>query len=888
MLFPRLPAWTFLLACLPVFALTRVPNTTLNLPAAPPPSAFATEAAFGALTFTNPVAVATPPGETNRLFVVEQRGYVAVITNLAAPNRTTFLNISGQVAGGVPNDERGLLGLAFHPGYATNGFFYVYYSRPSFTTTNPNGTINSGLHQMVSRFTVSPGNPNAANPVSEVILLAMFDRLNNHNGGCLHFGPDGYLYISTGDEGGANDPNDNSQTIISNLWAGILRLDVDARPENLLPTPNHSHRFPGWNGVINFRVPADNPFVGATTYNGLPVATNLVRTEFWATGLRNPWRFSFDPLTGLLYCADVGQNAWEEVNILQSGGNYGWAYREGFANGPKAASAPPGFVGNPPILVYGRGSATNQGFSVTGGVVYRGTRFPSLAGKYIFADYVSGHVWAATPNGTNVAPFQWLTTDTSIAGFGYDPRNGDVLLCDQDQDTIKRLVTQTNGGTAPLLLSGTGAFADLATLTPQPGVVPYEVNLPFWSDNADKTRWFSVPDTNLALGFAPEGNWLTPTGTVWLKHFEIVTNTLTSERRRLETRFLVRYTNGIYGLTYRWTTPPTNAVLVPEEGAFEPVIVNDAGLLRTQVWHYPGRGECLSCHTPASGGVLGFNTLQLNRDAEFGGGPTNQLKRLADAGYFTNPPPNFSALRAFAHFTNETASLEWRVRSYLDVNCASCHQPGGISASWDARAQTPTPLASLINGLPASPGTNPAARLILPGDTNLSVIHQRVNTRGSGAMPPIASALVDTNAVQLLARWITGDLTNYQSYAAWQVARFGSTNAPNSGELDDFDNDRARNYLEYLTGTDPLVPGDGWRLDITRTNGAALVNWLQPANRAVIVEHNTNPAVSAAWTPVDAAWNRPFYPADSRVQQFTAPAQPPLAPLFYRARVSEP
>jgi uncharacterized repeat protein (TIGR03806 family) len=867
-------------------ALERVPNGTLNLPSTPPQSGYATTPAFSGVVFTNPCVVVAPPGETNRLFVVEQRGFVAVITNLAAPNRTTFLNISGQVLGGVPNDERGLLGLAFHPGYATNGFFYVFYSGTT-TSTNPSGTLNSGMHQIVSRYSVSAGNSNAANAASELRLLAMFDRANNHNGGCLQFGPDGYLYIATGDEGGSNDQYNNSQTITNDLWAGMLRIDVDNRPGNLLPPPHHSHRFAGWNGAVNFRVPADNPFVGATEFNGWVLNTNLVRTEFWATGLRNPWRFSFDPLTGALYCGDVGQGQSEEISVLERGGNYGWAYREGFLDGFKVASTPPGFVGRQPIIGYLRGSATNQGFAVTGGVVYRGNRFAGLTGKYLFADYVSGHIWAATPNGTNQVGFQWLTTDAGIAAFGYDPRNGDVLLCDQGEDAIKRLVATTNVN-GPATLAATGAFADVGTLTPAAGVVPYDVNVPFWSDNATKQRWLSVPATNQAITFSAEGNWLFPTGTVWVKHFELVTNTVTQATRRLETRLLVRYTNGVYGLTYRWTTPPTNALLVAEEGLQEAIVVNDNSVLRTQTWIYPGRGECLSCHTPASGGVLGFNTLQLNRTVLDGGTPTNQLATLSGAGYFTAPISNVNSFRALAHPTNEAASLEWRARSYLAVNCASCHQPEGTTASWDGRSQTPTRLANIVNGLPANNGGNPAARIVAPGATNLSLIHNRIRTRGVGAMPPVGSTLVDTGAVALLTRWITADLTNYQSYADWQLARFGSTNAPSTGEQEDFDFDGARNLLEYLTATDPLSPASKWGLDIARPGQVANVSWTQPANRAVVLEQTATVGAPGSWQPVPAAWNEPTYGASNAVRQFTAPPQAPFVPQFYRARVIEP
>ena len=189
-----LPAWSQ-----PFGLSNRVGTTSLRMPVSPPVSGYATTNAFGNLTFTDPVAMATPPGEVNRLFVVEQRGRFAVITNLAAPTRTVFLDVTARVQGGVAPDERGLLGLAFHPGYATNGYFFVYYTRS--TTT----TAGTGDHQQLSRFQVSAANPNAADAGSEFSLLTMRDEAANHNGGDLHFGPDGFLYVSLGDEGNQNE-----------------------------------------------------------------------------------------------------------------------------------------------------------------------------------------------------------------------------------------------------------------------------------------------------------------------------------------------------------------------------------------------------------------------------------------------------------------------------------------------------------------------------------------------------------------------------------------------------------------------------------------------------------------------------------------------------------
>lgn len=376
---------------------------------------YSTPNAFGTLPFTNALVITSPPGETNRIFIAEQAGVIVVITNLAAPTRTVFMNISGPVAAG---GERGLLGLAFHPGYSTNRQFFAFF------------TTDAGTDRL-SRFETSPSNPNQGMAGSEVILINQPDQANNHNGGDLHFGPDGYLYVALGDEGGSNDQYNNSQIITQDFFAGILRIDVDKRAGNLPPS-NHSA------SSTNYWVPADNPFVGATSFNGATIFPASVRTEFWAVGLRNPWRFSFDPANGWIYCGDVGQGAREEINIIRKGGNYGWAFREGSLAGPK--TPPTGFTSEPPIYDYARGTGEFQGTSVTGGLVYRGTRIPQLEGHYIFADHVSGNVWHFHYDGTNRTAVTRILDDPNISTFGRDPSNGDILYGDLGDSQVKRIV----------------------------------------------------------------------------------------------------------------------------------------------------------------------------------------------------------------------------------------------------------------------------------------------------------------------------------------------------------------------------------------------------------------------------------------------------------------
>lgn len=872
-----------------LWAWERKANTTLAMPLVPGRFGYTHEEAFPGLTFTNAVALASPPGETNRLFVVEKQGRIVVITNLAAPTRTVFLDISARVSTSLSvSDERGLLGLAFHPGYATNRLFFVFYTGPA-TTPVPGGT--NALHNILARFQTRADDPSRADPASEVRLIVQYDQANNHNGGDLHFGPDGYLYVSLGDEGGAHDQYQNSQRIDKDFFAGILRIDVDRRPGSLPPNPHPA-------ATTNYAVPPDNPFVGATQFNGRPVDPARVRTEFWAVGLRNPWRMAFDPVTGWLFCADVGQNAREEVNRIERGGNYGWSYWEGNFQRTNTALIPAGFQHARPLLDYGR----SLGYSVTGGVVYRGHRFTDLHGAYLYGDYGSGRIWALKTDGTNVLENRFLFSNPlggpfnagGISAFGTDPRNGDVLYVDLRFGTnavIRRIVYSTNfvGAPLPADLAGTGAFADLVTLQAAEGILPYELNLPFWSDGARKRRWFSIPDPTQTMEFHPTDPWRFPAGTVWVKHFDLeLTNGVPESARRLETRLLVYDGRAGYGVTYRWGDSLTNAWLVPEEGLDESFVVfsTDGSVLRTQVWHYPSRVECLQCHTLAAGFALGFNTPQLNRVHDLGHGPTNQILDLARAGYFRNPPSNTAGWRVLARPDDPTASLESRVRSWLAVNCAQCHLPGGVQmAQWDARLSRPTALTGLINGrLVQGPED---ARLIVPGDPERSELLRRIAVRGPGQMPPIATTVVDVEAVALIERWIRDELGSWQSFEDWQRSQFPDPADPAAAPQADPDRDGDPNYVEYLAGSAPWDSRSRWVfwLHSEGPGTLRLVVW-QPANRAVTVEATADLTPPVQWSPVTTPVDWVSFPAQARWLELSLPSAEKAA--YYRLALQEP
>lgn len=335
-----------------------------------------------------PLVLTHANDESNRIFVATQRGVIHVFPNTPDARRTkVFLDLSHEVAFSKQRNEEGMLGLAFHPDYEATGEFFVYYT----SRQTPHLSI-------VSRFHVSNDDPDRADVTSEQQILRIQQPYWNHNGGSIAFGPDGYLYIGLGDGGGANDPHGNGQSL-STLLGSILRIDVD-------------HKSPG----KNYAIPPDNPFVNAAIG---------ARGEIWARGLRNVWRLAFDRETGLLWAADVGQDRWEEVNIIRRGGNYGWNLREGaHAFGGAISSSSADLID--PIWEYDH----EAGKSITGGYVYRGKRHPELFGAYLYADYVTGRLWALRfdeRQGKVVSNTALGSTPLPIASFGEDAQ-GEVYM----------------------------------------------------------------------------------------------------------------------------------------------------------------------------------------------------------------------------------------------------------------------------------------------------------------------------------------------------------------------------------------------------------------------------------------------------------------------------
>ena len=348
---PIMHSWIRLSAVAAVAALT-----TVVAVAAPP--AYSLRREWAACTLERPITLVTAPDGTHRQFLVQQTGTILILpADRSQAAATTFLDVTGRMA--VENNfEEGLVGFAFHPKFKENGRFFTVYAQQ-------NPKVNR-----LSEWRVDPNDPNRADPASEKILLEIPRPFWNHNSGSLLFGPDGYLYLSVGDGGKRDDVARLSQNLFA-MNGKILRLDIDTRT-----------------GRRPYGIPADNPYVD--TEGALP--------EIWCSGLRNPWGMAFDSATGALWCADVGQDQFEEINVITKGGNYGWSFFEGthpFSQGNRTPPKSRTFI--QPVHEYGR----DQGLSITGGFVYHGKNLPQLQGAYLYGDWGSGRIWALHTEGSD-------------------------------------------------------------------------------------------------------------------------------------------------------------------------------------------------------------------------------------------------------------------------------------------------------------------------------------------------------------------------------------------------------------------------------------------------------------------------------------------------------
>ena len=666
--------------------------------------------------FTQPIAMLQEPGNSARWYVVQKTGSVRVFDN--TPNVSTtreFVDISTRLnsAPGSSNDERGLLGMAFHPNYPTDPRVYLFY-------TGTHTTL--GLVDRVSQFTLAT-NGTSLDLSSELELFNVDDPEGNHNGGNIAFGPDGFLYIGIGDGGSGGDPHGpigNGQNL-QTMLGKVLRIDIAAA-----------------SSTTTYAIPPSNPYSGNARCNANGTGTANC-PEIYAYGFRNPWRWSFDRVSGQLWLNDVGQGSLEEVDLVVRGGNYGWRCLEGTSNTGDACGPNPSPIA--PVAQYGR----SLGFSTTGGYVYRGSAIPALSGRYVFGDFGSGNLWNiardTTPTLTLTATGA-LSTGLSIASFGQDT-DGELYIVHLG-GTLHRLVQGTGGGRQiPTQLSQTGCVNPSAPTQPASGLIPYAPNAPFYSDGAVKARWLALPNGQ-RITIDGSNDFDFPSGSVLMKNFSIGT-------RLVETRLFMRHNDGNWaGYTYEWNSGVTEATRVVGGKT-----VQVAG----QTWEFPSEEQCLQCHSSAAGRTLGLEIGQLNGDFGYPTGRTaNQLTTLNSIDTLTPPLTQTPAQLPVIPDPFGGAALGARARAYLHTNCANCHRPSGPApTNIDFRYTTTLANTNACDVAPTGSSLGISnARIIAPGSAARSVTVARVNRTGADAMPPLSRHMIDTAGVQLLTSWIDG------------------------------------------------------------------------------------------------------------------------------------
>jgi uncharacterized repeat protein (TIGR03806 family) len=651
--------------------------------------------AFPALSFFHPTKMAQPPGDPDTWWVAEQPGSIWRFANDdGVLTADLVLDIEALVS--TPSEETGLLSFAFHPDFAVNGEVFLFY-------TTESGTLD---FLEIARYASLDGGL-TIDPTTRVVMIREETVGQIHFGGNLAFGADGYLYAGVGD--GGKLASANGQDTFT-LLGKMLRFDVDGVP---------------------YDIPPDNPF--ADGIGGLP--------EIYAYGIRQPWRWSFDRLTGDLWLGDVGFATREEISIVERGGNYGWDLQEGtVCNTEPNCLDVPGLID--PVFDFGHVGPT----AIIGGTVYRGTKIPDLVGTYVYADHFRGELLALTYDGNGVPSELVVGRSAGLETTSFAEDTDGELYMLSLTGTIHRIdppvVAPADDG-FPVLLSETGCFDPLDPTVPVEAMIPFEPNSPLWSDGATKQRWLAIPD-GTTIDADDEGDLDLPIGSVLAKEFSV-------DGQRIETRLLVRHDSGIWaGYAYAWDAAETDATLV--DGAV--IVPTSSG-----EWRIPSRSECLQCHTDVAGRTLGLEKGQLNRDLEYPstGLIANQLFTLDDVGYLTDPIGNTpDQLPALPDPT--TASAQQAARSYLHANCAHCHQPGGPGlGDLDLRFTESDPTACDLAHAPEEGDLGvPGALVVDPGSSATSVLFLRMNTTALERMPPLATVIVDPLGTSLVLDWIDG------------------------------------------------------------------------------------------------------------------------------------
>lgn len=672
-----------------------------------PPKPYLVEQVFEQIELSQGLEIVPLDG---RLFVVERGGKIWSFLEKDPTKASADLFID------LKEDRPDLnsaYGIAFHPNWKENHEVFLTYTLGS--------DLEDGTKLSRFQFRISEtGVPEILSDSEEVILTW---KSGGHNGANLQFGPDGFLYVSTGDAMPPNPPDilktgqDNSD-----LLSSVLRIDIDH-----------------FDGGRKYRVPGDNPYVDMAD----------VRPEIWAFGFRNPWKMSFDS-EGRLWVGDVGWELWEMIFLVEKGGNYGWSAMEA-SNPihPELASKLAPIT--PPVAAHPHSEAA----SITGGFEYRGSRLPELRGAYVYADYETGLIWSLRHDGTKVTEHTLIAdTPHKIATFGLG-NDGEIYYTHYTTPTtFHRLVPNAAAGTTsdfPRKLSETGLFSDLTAQEPAAGVYEFTIHEPMWQDGATATRYIALPDqTEVNTEIVYRNNGGRTITTTWPEN-SVLAKTIQIGELPVETQMLHFDGSEWHGYSYRWNQEGTEADLVAAEGdEFE---VPTKGWKGGSRYRIPGRAECMRCHNSWNQFTPAFEPMQL---AGFLRYPQTSPQQVATELGLTNF--DFFLRNEHGQLTGSKrgGSLEKRSRSWLHANCAHCHRRhGGGSAPLEVNFEQAIS-ESMTLWQPPTRGDFGLtdARTIVPGQPWQSVLNYRISSIGNGHMPPLGPREVDESAAKLLWEWV--------------------------------------------------------------------------------------------------------------------------------------